>query len=99
MTSVASTERLSTSMRQSAISRLWPCVLLLAIFGVAFVVLIVRDLNLGFTGDLLDYAYHYQRFGTFGGMRWLVVDHLQRHLFAGLFSAPLAYLFPGQSAP
>lgn len=79
-------------------ARWWPFALLLLLLGGMLLLLLVRGLDLGFTGDLLDYAYHYERFGTFGGMHWLVTEHLQRHLFAPLFSAPLAYLFPDQSA-
>lgn len=75
-----------------------PLLLLLLVLGAAWLALLARGLDLGFTGDLLDYAYHYERFGTFGGMQWLVTEHLHRHLFAGLFSAPIAYLFPNQSA-
>lgn len=74
-------------------------ILLVLIFAFTWLLLVARGLEFGFTGDVLDYAYHYDRLGTFGGMRWLVGEHLQRHLFAPLVSAPLAYLFPGQVAP
>lgn len=76
-----------------------PLLMLILIFAATWVALVLRGLEFGFTGDLLDYAFHYDRLGTFGGMRWLVTEHLQRHLIAGLVSAPLGYLFPGQSAP
>lgn len=75
-----------------------PLLLLILIFGLTWLALVLRGLEFGFTGDLLDYAFHYDRLGTFGGMRWLVTEHLQRHLIAGLVSAPIAYLFPHQSA-
>ncbi len=76
-----------------------PLLLLVLLFGLTWLALMLRGLEFGFTGDLLDYAFHYDRLGTMGGMRWLVTEHLQRHLIAGLVSAPIAYLFPGQSAP
>lgn len=80
------------------IARYAPYILLTIILLVVFAALIVRGLNLGFVGDVLEYEYHYERLGTLGGMRWLVTEHLQRHILAPLFSAPLAFLFPGQSA-
>jgi len=76
-----------------------PLLLLVLLFGLTWLALVLRGLEFGFTGDLLDYAFHYDRLGTFGGMRWLVTEHLQRHVIAGLVSAPIAYLFPGQAAP
>src|SRR5690606_5157849 len=76
-----------------------PVLLLVLVFGMTWLALVLRGLDLGFTGDLLDYAFHYDRLGTFGGMRWLISEHLQRHLLAGLVSAPIAYIFPAQSAP
>lgn len=77
--------------------RLWPALLLAALLGATWLMLLARGLDLGFFGDLLDYAYHYDRLGISGGMQWLITEHLQRHLLAGLFPAPLAYFFPGQS--
>ncbi|MFO7321182.1 MAG: hypothetical protein DIU68_005605 [Chloroflexota bacterium] len=78
--------------------RLWPLLLLLVLLVGVWLLLLARGLDLGFTGDLLDYAYHYERLGVSGGMQWLLTKHLQRHLFAGLFPAPLAYFFPRESA-
>lgn len=89
--------RPAANTRSLTANALLPYGLLISIFGVTLLVLIGRGLDLGFVTDVLDYEYHYDRLGTFGGMRWLVVDHWQRHIFAGVFSAPIAYLFPGQS--
>ncbi len=95
------THSTQTSSLQAAHVHGWrtPVLLLILIFSSTWVALVLRGLEFGFTGDLLDYAFHYDRLGTFGGMRWLVTQHLQRHLIAGVVSAPLAYVFPGQSAP
>ncbi len=83
------------ALRSSEGFRRWlPLLVLLGVLALTFIALLVRGLDLGFSGDLLDYAFHYDRFGTFGGMQWLVTQHLHRHLLAGLFSAPIAYLFP-----
>ncbi len=81
--------------RSPAGFRRWlPLIVLIGALALTLIALLMRGLDLGFSGDLLDYAYHYDRFGTFGGMQWLVTEHLHRHLLAGLFSAPIAYLFP-----
>src|SRR5215216_6804250 len=93
-----SAETSQSPTRRAPFVRYLLLALLVILLGAMWLALLARGLDLGFTGDLLDYVYHYERLGTFGGMHWLVTEHLQRHLFAPLFSAPIAYLFPDQSA-
>ncbi len=63
-----------------------------------WVALWMRGFDLGVWGDVLAYEYHYSALGVRGGISWLVNTHWHRHLLAGLWSAPLHVLFPGQGA-
>ncbi len=85
--------------RNWLVERFWPYFLLTGLLGLLFLALAARGLNLGFVGDVLAYEYHYDRLGIQGGMNWLVTEHWQRHLLGPLYSAPIHFFFPGQSAP
>ena len=78
-------------------SRLWPYLLIGAVLLAIFLALAVAGLDLGYTGDLLDIEYHYDRLGFRGGMQW-EVNLMQRHLLVYPITAITYKLFPGQSA-
>ena len=80
------------------VERLWPYLLLIILLAAVFAALAALGLDLGFIGDVLAYEYHYDRLGIQGGMSWLVHVEWQRHLLGALYSAPVHWLFPGQSA-
>ncbi|MBC7813528.1 MAG: hypothetical protein H7175_20385 [Burkholderiales bacterium] len=80
-----------------AVRRYWPYLLLMAVLALVWLAMALRGFNLGFTGDMLGFEYHYDSLGLWSGSRWLL-DEWERHLLGTIYSASIHQLFPGQSA-
>jgi hypothetical protein len=77
--------------------RYWPYGLLIVVLVLVWLAMALRGFDLGFTGDMLGFEYHYDRLGLWGGSRWLL-DEWERHLLGTVYSASIHQLFPGQAA-